>query len=166
VRIASWATDGAANDRLTGGTDADKLVGDDFTTGADSLFGGAGGDRLTGSYGADSLTGGFGEDRFVCRSTFESTAVGNAVDIINDFTMGSDLIDLHHIDARYQDFRGNADFTFIEGDGTAFTGISQLRFHTSAGRTYIELNIDDDLEAEGTIELAGTYALTAESFIL
>lgn len=48
----------------------------------------AGDDRIEGGIGTDVLTGGAGRDRFVYSS------MGDAGDVITDFTPGVDVIDL------------------------------------------------------------------------
>jgi Ca2+-binding RTX toxin-like protein len=83
---------GAGNDTLDGGAGNDTLIGG---TDADMLTGGAGNDRLDGG-GTDIaarniLTGGAGADTFVWSGTDSSTP--ETVDIINDFTIGVDIID-------------------------------------------------------------------------
>ena len=74
----------AGNDRLMGGGQNDQLSGG---SGADSLMGGAGRDRLNGGTGADLLTGNGGRDSFVF-------VLGDGTDIISDFSLGVDQIDL------------------------------------------------------------------------
>lgn len=74
----------AGEDTIDGGADADLVNG-----GADndSLSGGDGADRLLGGGGNDTLTGGAGSDIFV----FNGVA---GVDLVTDFTQGSDQLDL------------------------------------------------------------------------
>ena len=57
----------------------------------DALEGTAMGDAISGYKGQDTLTGGDGDDRFIYTET------SDGVDIITDFTPGSDLIDLSQI---------------------------------------------------------------------
>ena len=61
---------------------------DDGTAGRDSLTGTDGNDRIIGSQGRDTITSGGGDDTFVYTSVVE------AGDIITDFEVGSDKIDL------------------------------------------------------------------------
>ena len=94
---------------ITGGSGADALIGN---SGNDVIIGGAGADTITGGTGADIYTGGAGADVFVtapaalasnsvAASATSLTATiaagdtmtfGNGVDIIRDFTTGTDTI--------------------------------------------------------------------------
>ena len=74
----------SGNDWLLGGTQNDQLFGG---SGTDILIGGAGRDAINGGTGSDQLTGNAGPDRFVF-------AVGDGSDMITDFTLGVDKIDL------------------------------------------------------------------------
>lgn len=69
---------------LTGGAGADILYG---IGGDDRLFGGAGDDILSDGTGEDTLTGGAGADVFVLN-------FDGLTDVITDFTLGEDRIDL------------------------------------------------------------------------
>ena len=75
----------AGNDTLLGGNQNDSLLGG---TENDFLAGGADNDRLNGGQGNDTLNGGAGIDAFV----FNSVAEG--LDLIQDFTLLTDDIDL------------------------------------------------------------------------
>ena len=86
---------GARRDTLYGGDDADFLFGE---AGGDKLFGDAGNDILTGGAGNDTLTGGDGYDIFV----FES---GSGRDVVTDFNVNEDLIDLTAFNTDISDVR-------------------------------------------------------------
>ncbi len=75
---------GGGNDTILGGTGADILCGD---PGDDQLFGLAGNDVLCDGSGQDTLSGGAGADIFVLSSD-------GRTDVISDFQMGIDRIDL------------------------------------------------------------------------
>jgi phospholipase/lecithinase/hemolysin len=99
---------GAGNDYLLGGEGQDSLWGNEGKDilngglGQDLLFGGGGGDRLDGGADDDSLTGGQGKDLFVFR-------LGNGKDIVTDFQVGQDKIDLTSFGfANYSNFIANA----------------------------------------------------------
>jgi Ca2+-binding RTX toxin-like protein len=57
--------------------------------GIDTLNGGDGNDLLNGGVGNDKLTGGDGDDTFAFDTPF---AAGNNIDLVADFTPGSDTI--------------------------------------------------------------------------
>lgn len=74
----------SGKDQLLGGTQNDQLFGGSDT---DILIGGRGRDAINGGTGSDQLTGNGGPDRFVF-------AVGDGSDMITDFALGVDKIDL------------------------------------------------------------------------
>lgn len=86
---AYYINAGMGNDRLTGGTGRDFLVG------------GLGNDRLNGREGADSLLGGAGNDVFVFNGDTGS-------DTIVDFVSGADRIDLRAYGIGFDDVRATA----------------------------------------------------------
>lgn len=94
---ADDASGGTGNDSLFGGGGGDDLRGDDGNdrlvggNGDDSLDGGDGADRLRGGNGEDTLTGGAGADRFEFRD--------DANDIVSDFVLGEDLLDVRRTTA-------------------------------------------------------------------
>ena len=75
---------GAGNDTIVGQGGHDKLFGDG---GTDFLYGDVGDDWLTGGAGDDVLSGGDGADIF-------AVAVNQGIDIISDFKIGIDMIEL------------------------------------------------------------------------
>lgn len=88
-----WLQGGSGGDTLLGGQGRDALLGGDGNDrllggqGRDRLIGGGGDDTLIGGSGRDLLTGGSGQDTFVFAS-------GPRVDVITDFDVTQDLIDL------------------------------------------------------------------------
>jgi hypothetical protein len=86
------------NDRLFGGTGNDRLLGgegDDLLRGGvgnDRCKGGKGNDVMVGGLGSDTLTGGAGADTFVFFN-----AVASNTDLITDFAVGEDKLDLSGI---------------------------------------------------------------------
>ena len=107
---------GDGDDIIDGGTWNDQLFGDG---GNDQLFGGDGHDQLFGGVGDDLLQGGGGADRFF----FIDNANGIGNDVITDFDLARDVIDLTSVAAvrRFSDldFRQEGDNTVIEfADGS------------------------------------------------
>jgi Ca2+-binding RTX toxin-like protein len=78
----------AFDDTLKGGNGNDTLYGNE---GRDTLDGGAANDVLNGGAGNDKLTGGGGNDVFAFDTPIGG---GNNIDLITDFTPGSDIIQL------------------------------------------------------------------------
>jgi len=86
------------NDRLEGGSGNDTLID---VSGNNTLVGGAGKDYLTGSDSGNVLVGGSGADRFKFSddSWDGSSIVG--VNIINDFEIGIDKIEIGYLRSSY-----------------------------------------------------------------
>ena len=91
---------GNGNDTIHGGADNDVLLG---SAGDDQLFGDLGNDTLTGGAGFDTLTGGDGADSFTFGAadslttnvtTAATAANHDVVDVIWDFTHGTDHLTL------------------------------------------------------------------------
>lgn len=83
----------AGDDMLRGKGGDDVLVGN---SGSDHLKGGGGSDTLIGGDGADCLNGGRGNDTFVL-ALDESTDTGVSFDIVRDFVLGSDVLDIRDV---------------------------------------------------------------------
>jgi Ca2+-binding RTX toxin-like protein len=133
-------------------------------TGNDIVRGGAGNDVIFGDAGADSLAGGTGSDIFGYASGDSTVALH---DMIVDFTVGLDRIDLSAIDAaatRQQ--RGDQAFTYIGSD--AFSGVAgELRVDTSDPNvTHVYGDLNGDKIADFQIDLHGSVQLHASDFIL
>ncbi|AUQ66394.1 calcium-binding protein [Phaeobacter inhibens] len=90
---SDYLSGGQGSDRIGGGSWSDTLIGGDGDDtlmggkGRDRLFGNDGNDRLIGQEGDDKLTGRSGEDTFVFHR-------GYGTDIITDFTVGEDRIQI------------------------------------------------------------------------
>jgi Ca2+-binding RTX toxin-like protein len=168
---------GSGHDTLIGGIGDDTLWGDDGNdalhggSGNDVLDGGAGDDVLSGDVGTDRLTGGAGADVFQFGATAHSTVSATSRDIITDFQIGLDKIDLSGIDANItKGAGGNQAFTFLTAAGAPFTGAGQLsyRYETINGQVYtvIDANVDADLRSDFQIALLGQHVLTSNDFML
>ncbi len=152
-------TGGAGNDSFTGHAGANTLIGNG---GADTLSGGGGADILKGGLGSDMLYGGVDSDRdsFVFNSTSDS-AVGKMKDTIFDFKSGTDVVDLHLIDAN----------TALSGDQSfAFTGTSAAAnavwYQVVNGNAVVSVDVTGDGHADTQIQLQGVTSLSAGDFIL
>jgi len=102
---------GGGNDNINGGTENDTLFGDAGTdtllggAGNDIIAGGSGSDTLNGQSGLDTLVGGTGRDSMnggteadIFKFAFgDTTTVSTTIDVITDFTTGSDKIDLDFV---------------------------------------------------------------------
>lgn len=131
---ASTIRGGNGNDMIYGGSGIDKISGD---AGNDMLFGGAGNDILSGGLGldvlnggagADTLSGGGGRDLFV----FSSTPTATSMDIITDFNVREDKLDISDLLYQYNSetmaianfvkVTATAGHTFISVDQNGATG--------------------------------------------
>jgi Ca2+-binding RTX toxin-like protein len=122
---------------------------------------------ITGGAGHDVMTGGLGADTFVFKSVTESVK-GAARDVITDFAVSSDHIDLSAIDANTK-IAGDQAFTFLTTAGAAFTGAgAELHYVISGANTIIEGDINGDKVADFQIQLNGTAlsAFSAADFVL
>ena len=101
---------GTAGDELLQGLAGDDLLEADG--GSDVIFGGAGMDTLVGGSGDDRLRGGADGDLFL----FDPSDPNQGFDVIEDFTLGSDVIGLSLSDILDAD----PDVTEASGDPLAF----------------------------------------------
>jgi Ca2+-binding RTX toxin-like protein len=91
---------GSGADKVDGGSDDDNLVGGNGndilfgSSGNDALFGNGGTDYLQGDSGNDVLTGGADSDTFAFTTGSKFVLSELGVDTIQDFTPGSDKIQL------------------------------------------------------------------------
>ena len=157
----NWTMNGGGGaDTLTGGKGNDHLDGG---AGADHLDGASGNDVISGGSGADFLTGGAGSDTFVYTAVAGSTP--SAHDTITDFTVGTDKIDLHAIDANTT-LSGNQAFTFI--DTAAFSDhAGQLHVtHPDSTHTVLSGDVNGDGHADFSITLDGNLHLSSGDLIL
>jgi Ca2+-binding RTX toxin-like protein len=128
---------------------------------ANIIAGGLGADTLTGGLGADTLTGGGGADRFVyaLTTTAESGVTAGTRDVITDFTVGVDRIDLSAIDANVN-AGGDQAFTLVNALKGNLTGKLFYDGHVLYGYT------NNDATADFALELTGVTTLTSADFVL
>lgn len=150
---------GLNRDRIDGGDNNDLLRGED---GADVLDGGAGIDRLIGGAGRDTMTGGSDDDVFVFTSIEDSKP--RFADVILDFSLRGDMINLHAIDANSLR-RGNQDFEF---SGGLPIGRNAGQVHVVETRDGVQLwlNTDNDRAPEAIIDLQDRFVVREASLDL
>lgn len=159
---------GEGNDTLYGGDGNDFLAGDqgndllEGENGADTLHGGPGDDsidggggddiELKGQGGKDELDGGEGKDKFAYDSVDDSP-FGPGRDIIHNYQLHTDNIDLSTIDANV-DQSGNQEFMFMGTHGITGPGqVNLIDEPDPSGHTIVQLNTDSDLQPEAQIEI-------------
>lgn len=152
-----WGTAGA--NKLWGGDGNDSLFG---LGGNDRLDGGAGTDQLIGGAGKDEMWGGADADSFAFGSLKDSGRTGASRDVIHDFELGIDQIDLARLNFKLGDI-----ITDFLGVDVAFTGHKgDLRAVTSGEQTIVQLDVNGDKKADFSIALDGHRALTLNDFYI
>jgi Ca2+-binding RTX toxin-like protein len=150
------------NDVVTGDNAANYLYAG---AGNDIISGGGGKDTLGGDVGVDTLTGGAGADTFLFYGGW-SGKTASTRDVITDFAVGSDHLDLSGFDADTSK-SGMQHFRFQSTEGASFTGVAgQLHYVYKAGTTIVEGDLNGDRKADFQIELDGIKHLTAHDFLL
>jgi Ca2+-binding RTX toxin-like protein len=121
------------------------LVGNEYHN---TIVGNDGVNVIVGGLGIDTLRGNGGGDAFLWSSIDE---VGSD-DVVDYSSAQGDVLHFTTIDAD-ETLPGNQDFTFI---GTAaFTAPGQINWFTNGTDSFIQLNTDADLAADGNIQLMG-----------
>jgi Ca2+-binding RTX toxin-like protein len=121
------------------------LVGNDHNN---TITGNDGANVIVGGLGIDTLRGNGGGDAFLWSSVAE---VGSD-DVVDYSSAQGDVLHFTNIDAD-ETLNGNQDFTFI--GSAAFTAPGQINWFSNGTDTFIQLNTDADLAADGTIQLMG-----------
>lgn len=145
---------GVTIENATSGKGADFLIGNDV------------GNFLTGNGGKDTYTGNGGADQFVFLALKDTTTSASSADIIKDFQVGVDDINLHDfdIDARTLGVQTLAWDFIDEGKFTAAGQINSF-YDVKKNQTVISINTDADTRAEAVIVLSGNHDLTDSDFI-
>ncbi|MFM6584349.1 MAG: beta strand repeat-containing protein [Dolichospermum sp.] len=156
-------TGNTGNNVITGNSANNTLNGGD---GDDILDGGDGDDILIGGLGSNNLFGGAGIDQFEFSglNAFDTTV--NGVDIIADFSTGTDQLVLSKtvFDFLTSDvgigFSDPSDFDYVQDD--EFAGDSNARIVYSLGSGNLFYNQDADTAGFGT---GGQFAVVVDSFL-
>ena len=123
------------------------------------LTGSNGNDTLIGGTGTDKLTGGAGNDLFKS-AAYTDLGINATRDLITDFVVGKDKIDLSSLDA-ISKIAGNQAFQFVND---SFTRAGQVSYNQSNG--IVSINTDADKAAEYQIELTGTHSVLHAMYYL
>lgn len=145
---------GVTIENATGGKGADFLIGNDV------------GNILTGNGGKDTHTGNGGADQFVFLSLKDTSTSATRADIIKDFEVGIDDINLANFDVDTRTI-GVQELAWDFIDENLFTAAGQIRSQYDAMKdiTVLSLNTDLDASAEAVIVLSGFRDLTDNDFI-
>lgn len=144
----------AYGDLFTGGSGRDMISGG---AGSDLLRGGAGNDVLDGGGGRDRLYGGTGDDVFRFDHAADSGAGSQARDVIYDFDVKTDLLDLTGVSA--------SSVSLVDH----YTGSDmQVRQQISnSGWTLLSVDTNGDMKTDMQINIhTGGSLLTAADFLV
>jgi Ca2+-binding RTX toxin-like protein len=132
-------------------TAAINLIGnefDNFLTGNDGV------NVLAGGLGLDTLRGNGGGDVFLWSSVAESGL--SDFDVVMDYSSAQgDLLHFTTMDAD-DTVAGDQSFTFI--GAAAFTAPGQINWFSNGTDTFIQLNTNADLAADGIIQLSSVLS--------
>jgi Ca2+-binding RTX toxin-like protein len=116
-------------------------------------------DILRGRLGKDTLTGGADSDKFVFASRSEIKG-----DVITDFKAGTDIIDLHTIDANTRKGGSQAFDWVAKHDFSIHPG--ELNYHFKGQNTIVTGDVNGDRHADFELTLTGRISLHAGDFLL
>ena len=139
-------------------------------SGNDTMSGGSGNDLIIGGTGRDFMSGNSGNDVFDFNLLSESGKTSTTRDVIKDFAVKLDDINLATIDASTKS-AGNQAFKFI-GTAAFHKVAGELHYPqsnaagTANDKTIVEGDVNGDGKLDFTIELTGLKGLTAGDFIL
>jgi Peptidase M10 serralysin C terminal len=142
--------------------------------GNDTIFAGDGADSITGGLGADQIYLGASDasaDTVFYNSIAESGTKTATRDVIHDFEVGIDKIDLFVLDANTKNGTAtNEAFNYLgmfqnfTSAGAASAG--ELRANWVGGNTVVEGDVNGDGRADFSIVLEGNLTISASDFIL
>ena len=123
--------------------------------GDDRLLGGAGEDTLVGGHGRDTLTGGADADVF--RFTRAAESPKGKADLITDFEVGLDVINLSAL------VPGQLNANLLSG---SFTGSGpEVRTVEVGGDSRVRIDVDGDGTEDMRIVVQGVTGLTETDFV-
>jgi Ca2+-binding RTX toxin-like protein len=151
---------GLGNDFIMGEAGNDNLSGEDGNdiiyagAGNDYVSAGAGNDTIIGGAGRDTMTGGLGDDDFVF-SAQSDAGLGSNADVITDFQIGRDDLDLSQL----------GDIAWIGNN--SFSGTAgEARQSLSGSNTIVEIDVNGDGVRDMHIRLMGITAGLLESDLI
>lgn len=152
------------------GSETDTLVSIEGAIGssaADTFRGDAAGNRFMGGDGRDVYTGGAGRDLFDFNTVNDSRVGASVRDLITDFIVGQDKIDLAGIDANAIR-AGDQAFRWVGSTAFAANRPGEVGWFTSGTNTIIHANTDADSADELQLQLSGNIgaSLAATDFHL
>jgi Ca2+-binding RTX toxin-like protein len=156
-----------ATDTARRGSETDTLTGVEGALGssaADTFRGDELANYFRGGAGKDTFTGGSGRDLYDLNTVGDSPVGSTTRDVITDFAVGVDNLDLAGVDADAT-VAGDQAFRFV---GTAGLGTTPgaVGYFTSGGNTIVRASTDADSTAELEIQLTGLKTLTVDDFYL
>jgi hypothetical protein len=132
------------------GTSAINLTGNEFDN---SIVGNDGINIIVGNDGRDTLTGRGSGDAFLWSSVGDTGSTIADADIVADYSNAQgDVLHFTNMDAN-ETVAGDQNFTFIST--AAFTAPGQINWFSNGTDTFLQLNTDADLAADGIIQLNG-----------
>ena len=160
---------GPGDDELSGADGNDQVFGDG---GDDTIDGGPGSDRIDGGEGVDALTGGPGVDVFefdIGPNGIDSGVGQGNRDMITDFMgagqPGGDVIKFPETLVA-DTFIGGQDFTANNGDSEVRVTTQDTGPPEGDDVTVVQVDADDDGQAEFEVEVKGVQPLDEGDFML
>lgn len=159
VAVEELRVQGLTGRNLTGNSQGNILIGGQDR---DTLSGGLGADSLTGGLGCDDLYGGndTDSDHFIFVS-WQDSAPGSDRDVIHDFSLGVDKINLTAIDADINSLP--KDTLAFSSSGPTAHGLWQA---VLSGLVLIRVDVTGDALADMEIAVMGSTALGETDFLL
>ncbi len=139
----------------------DKIYGE---AGSDIIYGGEGDDLIHGGIGSDDLTGGEGQDIFLYTSVDESTFNLTGRDIIRDFSITEDFIDISSLPEWNENFKYRSS-NYFNGSEPDVAGFATIWFVNGSLYGKKGYYTPGNSEYDFVIELEGVTSLPVERII-